>query len=184
MKNRALIVIDIQNDYFSDGKWPLYKMERSAEQAARVLQHARNAGDMIVHVQHIADDEQPAFFAPDTFGAAIHNSVTPLEGEHLVVKHQVNSFVQTDLKALLDEQGIEAVTVIGSMSHMCIDAGVRAASDYGYRVTVVEDACATRDLEFAGKIVSAEDVHSAYMSALGFAYAEITDTEAYLSVGG
>ena len=66
------------------------------------------------------------------------------------------------------------------MSHMCIDATTRASSDFGYKTTVVQDACATRDLEFGGVTVPAASVHAAMMSALGFAYATIVDTEAYI----
>ena len=61
-----------------------------------------------------------------------------------------------------------------------VDATARAASDYGYRTTVVQDACATRDLEHEGVTVPAASVHAAMMSALGFAYATITDTDSYV----
>src|SRR3546814_14914555 len=67
------------------------------------------------------------------------------------------------------------------MSHMCIDAATRAASDLGYRTTVVHDACATRDLEFDGQVVPAAQVHNAYMSALAFAYAKVTTADEYLA---
>ena len=73
------------------------------------------------------------------------------------------------------------LTIIGSISHVCIDAATRAASDFGYNVTVVEDACASRDLEFKGNKIPAEEVHAAYMSALGFAYATVVETDTYLS---
>ena len=82
---------------------------------------------------------------------------------------------------MLDEHGIEETVIIGAMSHMCIDATARAASDYGYKVTVVHDACATRDLEFNGQTVPAAQVQTALMSALGFAYAKIMTTDEYLA---
>ena len=69
------------------------------------------------------------------------------------------------------------VVIVGAMSHMCIDATTRAAADHGYRVTVVADACATRDSEFDGRLVPAADVHAAFMSALAFAYAEVKKTD-------
>jgi nicotinamidase-related amidase len=67
------------------------------------------------------------------------------------------------------------------MSHMCIDGIVRAAADLGYGVTVIHDACATRDLEFNGVVVPAAQVHAAFMSALGFAYAKVVSAEEFLS---
>jgi nicotinamidase-related amidase len=64
---------------------------------------------------------------------------------------------------------------------MCVDAGVRAAGDLGYRCVVVHDACATDDQEFNGAIVCAADVHAAFMAALGFGYAKLLSTEEYLA---
>ena len=124
--------------------------------------------------------DEPPFFAPNSEGAQIHSSVTPNEGEPTVLKHQVNAFKETNLKSVLDEKGVKQVTFVGAMSHMCIDAAARAASDFGYEVTVIEDACASRDLEFEGRTIGAEDVHSAYMSSLGFAYATVARTDEYL----
>ena len=180
MSKKALIVVDIQNDYFADGKWPLHNMEASAAKAAQVLQHARNAGDLIIHVRHESEADA-SFFLPDSEGAEIHDSVAPLEGEPVVVKHHINSFLQTNLKELLDQHNVEKLTLAGSMSHMCIDAATRAAADYNYAVTVIEDACASHNMDFNGRVVAAEDVHAAYMFALGFAYAEIKTAAEYLA---
>lgn len=101
--------------------------------------------------------------------------------ETVVLKHFPNAFRETGLKELLDNQGIENLVIIGSMSHMCIDATTRAAKDFGYNVRVVHDACASRDLEFNGSMVPAAQVHAAFMSALGFAYAEVISTATFLS---
>ncbi|KIC12000.1 Isochorismatase [Leisingera sp. ANG-M1] len=181
MTKSALILIDIQNDYFPGGKWELHGIEASAANARRLLDQARAQGQFIVHMHHeFASDDAP-FFAPGSEGAQIHASMQPADGEPTVLKHHVNSFRDTNLKRLLDENGITDVTIAGDMSHMCIDAAARAAADYGYAVTVVEDACSSRDLEFNGATIAAEDVHKAYMSALGFAYAAIVTTDAYLA---
>jgi nicotinamidase-related amidase len=84
----------------------------------------------------------------------------------VVLKHFVNSFRETELQSILDEQGIRDLVIVGSMSHMCID-GIARAADLGYGVTVIHDACACRDLEFNGvTVVPAAQVHAAFMSAL------------------
>ncbi len=181
MSQRALIVIDVQNDYFPGGKWTLHKIEESAANAARVLDKARNDEDVVIHVHHEFQMETPPFFEPGTIGAEIHSTMTPRDGEATVLKHQVNAFLGTDLKSILDDNQIKDVTIVGNMSHMCIDAVARAASDFGYNVTVVEDACSSRDLEFKGESIAAEDIHKAYMSALGFAYAGVVSTNDYLA---
>lgn len=179
MSKRAVVVIDIQNDYFPNGKYELVGIERAAANAAKVIGVARAKGDRVIHVQHIFPSPDAPFFTPDSEGAEINPVVAPQEGETVVVKNSPNPFLKTNLKEILDADGIEEVVVIGAMSHMCIDATTRAASDYGYKTTVVQDACATRDLEFGGVTIPAASVHAAMMSALGFAYATIADTESY-----
>ena len=181
MPKRALVLIDIQNDYFPGGKWPLSGIESAAENAARVLAAARVAGELVVHVRHEFPTADAPFFALGSDGAKIHPKVRNFEGEPVVLKHHVNSFRETDLKALLDRHGVEEVVICGAMSHMCVDAGARAASDLGYRCVVVHDACATRDQEFEGTVVPAAQVHAAFMAALKFGYATSVSTEEYLA---
>src|SRR5262249_8622200 len=181
MPKRALVLIDIQNDYFPGGKWTLSGIESAADNAARVLAAARAAGDLVVHVRHEFPTADAPFFAPRSSGAQIHPKVQDREGEPVVLKHHVNSFRETDLKALLDSQGVEVVVICGAMSHMCVDAGARAASDLGYRCVVVHDACATRDQEFEGAVVPAAQVHAAFMAALRFGYARLVTTAEYLA---
>ncbi|MEO1192942.1 MAG: cysteine hydrolase family protein [Pseudomonadota bacterium] len=180
MTKRAVIAIDIQNDYFPGGKWALEGIDGAADNAARLIAAARQSGDTIVHVRHEFQSADAPFFAPGTEGAKVHQKVLPAEGEHQVLKHSVNAFQGTDLKALLEQEGVEELVVCGAMSHMCIDAAVRAGKDFGFTCTVAQDACATRDLEFEGKVIPAAQVHAAYMSALGFAYAQVVTTETVL----
>jgi nicotinamidase-related amidase len=181
MPKRALLLIDIQNDYFPGGKWTLAGMELAADNAARLLAAARVKGDLVVHVRHEFPSADAPFFQPGSDGAKIHAKVQSLSGEPVVLKHHVNAFRETDLKQILDSHGIEEVVICGAMSHMCVDAGTRAASDLGYQSIVVHDACATRDQEFASKTIPAADVHAAFMAALQFGYAQLVSTEEYLA---
>ncbi len=181
MSKRALIVIDVQKDYFPGGKWSLHEMETAADNAARVLAAARAAGDLIVHVRHEFPTADAPFFTPSSEGAKIHPKVDRREGEPVVLKHHVNAFRDTNLKEILDSHGVEEVVLCGAMSHMCVDAGVRAASDLGYKCFVVHDACATRDQEFAGRVVPAVEVHAAFMAALQFGYAQLLSADEYLA---
>jgi nicotinamidase-related amidase len=181
MPKRALVLIDIQNDYFPGGKWTLSGIESAADNAARVLAAARATGDLIVHVRHEFPTADAPFFAPGSSGASIHPKVRNLEGESVVLKNHVNSFRETDLKALLDRNAVEEVVICGAMSHMCVDSGVRAASDFGFKCVVVHDACATRDQEFDGAVVPAAQVHAAFMAALRFGYARLVTTSEYLA---
>lgn len=181
MSKSALIIVDIQNDYFPDGKWTVDKMEIAAANAARLIADARAKGVRIIHVHHEFPAAPAPFFEPGSEGAQIHQSVAPLEGETTILKHRANSFHDTGLKDILDGDGISDVVICGAMSQMCIDATTRAAADFGYAVTLVHDACGAREAAFGGLTVPAEQVHASFMAALGSAYATVTDTNAYLA---
>jgi nicotinamidase-related amidase len=181
MAKQALIVVDIQNDYFPQGKWPLVSADAAADNAARLIEAFRDAGDSVVHIRHEFTSEEAPFFTPNSEGAKLHPKVLNRADEPVVLKHFVNSFRETELKSILDEQGIKELVVVGSMSHMCVDGITRAAADFGYTVTVIHDACATRDLEFNGVTVPAAQVHAAFMAALAFAYASVVSTNDYLA---
>ena len=180
MTKRALIVVDLQNDYFPGGKWTLSGVDAAADNAAQLLAAAREQGELVVHVRHEFPTQDAPFFAVGSEGAQIHPKVRSQGDEHVVVKSQINSFRETDLKEVLDRNGIKEVVICGAMSHMCVDAVTRAARDFGYEVTVIHDACATRDLEFNGVRVPAAQVHAAFMAALGFAYATMRSTSQHL----
>lgn len=181
MTNEALIIVDLQNDYFPDGRWPLVGIEDAAANARLVLNRFREKKMAVVHIRHEFPADNAPFFAPGSHGAQINELVMPNDEEPVVLKHHPNAFRDTNLKTLLDGQGIRKLTILGAMSHVCIDATVRAAVDFGYDVTVVHDAIATRDLEFEGTTVPARQVHAAYMAALAFAYAQVVSTGDYLS---
>lgn len=177
----GLIIVDIQNDYFKDGKMELVNPDKAASNAARILAWFRgNNEENIFHVQHIAADPAMGFFLPDTEGVEIHESVQPLENEDIIIKNFPNSFLQTDLESKLKENNVTKVIIIGMMTHMCIDATARAAVDLGFETTVIEDACATLDLSYDGHDVPAEQVHYAFIGALNGMYAAITSTENFL----
>lgn len=181
MKTSGLIVVDLQNEYLPTGKLPLTGIEAAVANAARVIAYTRHKGMPVFHIRHeFAHDEAPVFI-PGTEGVQIQASVAPVAGEPVIVKNHINAFRETDLKQQLDAHEVEEVVVVGAMSHMCIDAVVRAAADMGYAVTVLHDACATLDLEFNGVTVPAAQAHAAAMAAFAFAYGSVISTDKYLS---
>jgi nicotinamidase-related amidase len=182
----ALILIDLQNDYFPGGAMELVGMTQAAAKAQDVLTACRQARRPIFHIQHLALGPDAAFFRPNTVGVEIHESVRPLPGEALIQKHYPNAFRETGLLEALNNAGAEEVIIAGAMSHMCIDATTRAAFDNGLRGTVIHDACASRDLIFEGLTIPAAHVHGAFMAALGMRYARVMSVEEFLeaSPGG
>lgn len=172
----ALLLIDIQNDYFAGGRMALHEPDHAARQAASVLAHFRATGRPVVHVRHVADRPGATFFLPDTDGALIHRSVAPAPGEVVVEKHRPNSFLGTDLAAQLESIGATSLVIVGMMTHMCVDSTTRAASDHGFDCVVVADACATRDQTFNGLRVEAASVHAAFLAALDGSFAAVQST--------
>ena len=181
MSKRAVVVVDLQNDYWPTGKWPLANIEQAAANAARVIEKARADGDIVIHVRHEFASADAPFFIAGTEGAAINPAVEPNQGEPTVVKNYPNAFRETELKQLLDEKGVREVVVVGAMSHMCIAATGRAATDFGYDTVVVHDACATRDVEFDGMTVPASQGHSSSMSSLSFASGKVVGASEYIA---
>lgn len=169
----ALLLIDLQNDYFPGGKMELVGSNEAAANAALLLDSFRKKNQEIIHVQHISSGEGSSFFLPETNGVETHESVAPYDGELVITKHFPNSFRETALLQTLQDKKVNHLIVCGAMSHMCIDATVRAAFDFGLQCTVAHDGCATRDLSFEGKVVGAAEVHAGYMAALSAVYAKV-----------
>lgn len=169
MKNKALLIIDIQMFYFPGGSVPLVEPEKAAQNAAQVLNYARNNNILVIHIKHNANS-----------GSEIHQLVSPIDGEKVISKSEANAFSGTDLLDYLKEKNIEELIITGMQTHMCVEAATRAAYDLGFTCTVIEDACATRDLKFKDKIVKAEDVHYSTLSALNRTYATIITTEEFI----
>ena len=169
-KNTALVIIDIQNFYFPGGSLPLFEPEKAALNAQKILNYSRKNKILVVHVKHNASS-----------GSEIHDLVKPLENEIIISKDKANAFIDTDLLELLKEYNIEKLILCGMQTHMCLEAATRAASDYGFTCTVIEDACTTRDLKFGDTLVLAKDVHYSTLSSLNNTYAKVISTEEFLN---
>lgn len=177
----ALLVIDIQKDYFPGGKFPLVNPLPAAQKAYELLQCFREHGGRHVHIQHISIKPDATFFIRGDSGSDIHDSVAHFVGEPIVYKHYPNSFRETDLLEILQGWGIERVVITGMMTHMCVDATARAAVDLGFKLIVVEDACATRDLTYGETTVPAEHVHKAFLAALK-SYGQVMKTDEVITL--
>ena len=169
----ALVLVDIQQDYFPKGRMEVGGAVEASRAAIKLLDHFRAKKLPVVHVQHISTRAGATFFLPDTEGINFYEGVRPLAAEAVVRKHFPNSFRDTNLHEYLESQKIKELVICGMMSHMCIDATVRAAFDRGYGCIVAHDACAARNLVFNGIDIPATHVHGAYMAALGAVYAKV-----------
>lgn len=179
--NTALVLIDIQNDYFPGGRMELVGSTEAAAAAARLLSAFRRASWPIFHVRHISTRPGSTFFLPGTPGAEFHESVSPCQGEVVVTKQYPNGFRETGLLDGLRSAEVNGILFCGMMTHMCVDATVRAAFDLGFTCTVSQDACATRDLVFDKTTIPAFQVHGSFLAALAGVYARVKTTDDILA---
>lgn len=179
----ALVIIDVQNDYFAGGNMSLVGSAEAGQKAKQLLEYYRQNHMPVIHIKHIALQADATFFLPGTIGAEIHSSVTPKGGEKVITKHYPNSFRETELLDYLKSKGITRLVICGMMTDVCVDATVRAAMDLGFNNTVISDACATRNRELEPQIIEAAEVNTAFlagMAALDGLYAKVMTTEQYI----
>lgn len=177
----ALLIIDIQNDYFPGGSMELVGPIEAGARAQRALALFRERSWPVVHVRHVAVEPEATFFRPDTPGAEIHPCVSPLPGESIIEKHFPNAFRETPLLEHLRGHDVTRLVIVGMMTHMCIDTSVRAAADLGFECLLAHDACATLAQSFGGVTVSAENVQVAFLAALDGTFAEVLSVDELLS---
>ena len=177
----ALIIVDIQNDYFPEGKLPLVGPIEASQQAARLLDRFHATQRPIIHIQHLAVRPGATFFLPGTMGADFHPNVQPLPDEPIVQKNFPNSFRDTPLLAVLREKQINRLIICGMQTNLCIDATTRAAADFGFECMVAADACAARNLTYDSVTVPADLVHHAFLAALNGSYAKVLKVDQILA---
>ncbi|MDY0746828.1 isochorismatase family protein [Paucibacter sp. R3-3] len=144
MGRPALIVIDIQNDYFEGGAFPLWNARETLAAASRAAGLARDKGLPVVFVQHVARGPAP-FFQPDTVGVQLHDEIRAIVADSPVItKQHADAFAETTLHDTLQALGVDALIVCGMMTQNCVThtAISRRADDYR-DVTVLTDASTT-----------------------------------------
>lgn len=172
----TLILIDCQEEYRS-GFLPLTGVDAAVTEASVLLNRARALGTPVVHVKHVG--KPGGAFDPGAPGGQIMAELTPAEGETVVEKGLPNSFAGTDLQAALAAADRKTLIVAGFMTHMCVSATTRSALDHGYFTTVVDSACATRDLpKPKGGVLAAAELHDAALTALSDRFAVIASDSA------
>ncbi|RZJ55802.1 MAG: cysteine hydrolase [Flavobacterium sp.] len=176
----ALLIIDVQNDYFENGRMPLVNAKEASEKAKNVLNLFREKKLPVIHIQHISTRPAATFFLPNTDGIAIHENVKPAENEKVIIKNFPNSFKDTELLKYLNEESITELVICGMMTQNCVDSTVRAAKDYDFNCVVIGDACATKDLEVNGQTVKAEQVQIAFLASLNYYFAKVKTLEQYI----
>lgn len=179
MMKKALLVIDVQNDYFDGGKYPLVEPQKALAKINLLERYFLDQALPIIYIQHI--NETGLFFIKETLGCELHPQLL-IQGNSLVTtKHFPNSFLETNLLTLLKIHAVKELVITGMMTHMCVDSTTRAAKDLGFNNILICDAVATSALEFEGQVIQAQEVQIAYLSALQ-KFAHITTVEKFLAI--
>lgn len=179
----ALLLIDFQREYFDPARLYAPDGPSAAANAARLLDAAAAVGMKVVHVQHVAANPASPVFAAGSPGIEFVDPVRPRAGQDVVVKTIPSSFHRTDLDARLRMAKVDTLLLTGIATHMCIDHTARDALALGHRVVVVGDACASRDLpDPDGRLLRADELHRAALTALADRFADVLTTERTLAL--
>jgi nicotinamidase-related amidase len=143
---RALIVIDVQNDYFPDGKFPLHNAEATLDAVLTAAAAARAQGVPVVFVRHVADETRgPApFFSPGSRGAALHPRLAAVVADApQIVKTHADAFFRTDLEETLAAHEVEELLLCGMMTQNCVTHTALSKAAEKYRTVILSDCCCT-----------------------------------------
>ncbi|KAA8735570.1 cysteine hydrolase [Acinetobacter qingfengensis] len=176
---QALLIIDVQNDYFQGEKMPLFQPEQALKNI-HLLEHFFHSQKLpVIYIQHF-NSENSKFFYENTIGAELHTELALAADAIIVSKRYPNSFYQTTLQQTLQHLAIEQLVITGMMTHMCIDSTTRHAAELGFQPILIHDATATKDLNDLGKTVAAQDVQIAFLAALS-RFAQLQSTQQFLT---
>ena len=181
MPKRALIAIDVQNEYF-DGALPISDPppQTSLANVGRAMDAAAAAGVPVVVVRHGDTDPQAEIFRQGSHAWELHPEVDRRERDHLIDKHLPGSFTGTGLEGILAADGIDTVAIAGYMTHMCVDTTSRQAAHLGLGVEILADATGTLALQNSGGAASGEELHRATLVAQGQLFADVVSTDEWL----
>lgn len=176
---QALLVIDVQNDYFQGGKMELYSPLEALKQINKLENYFMEKKEPIIYMRHVMHQEGAPFFEIGTEGAELHKDLNFTESSTVIEKLYPNSFIETNLADVLQELEVEQLVITGMMTHMCVDSTTRAASELGFNPIVISDTTATLALTHEDHTVSAQDAQHAFLSALSN-FATVIKSDKYL----
>ncbi|MES2347208.1 MAG: cysteine hydrolase family protein [Pseudomonadota bacterium] len=178
---RALIVIDVQNEYFTGQMKIEYPpVEASLPNIGRAMDAAREAGIPVVVVQHDAPEASP-IFARGSDGWQLQPLVAQRAADHRINKKMASVFAGTDLAEWLAANAIDTLTIVGYMTHNCNASTIYEAMHRGLQVEVLQDATGALPYENAAGKVSAEEIHRVFNTVFHSNFGAVASTEEWQS---
>ncbi|MEQ8225187.1 MAG: cysteine hydrolase family protein [Candidatus Eremiobacterota bacterium] len=177
--NRVLLVIDVQNEYFS-GKLPIKYPEKSMENIVRAMEHAEKNHIPVILIQHTALQENSPVFKKGSPEWEIHSDIKKRKYDSIIEKNFPGSFTGTGLNDMLKEKHADTVTICGYMTQMCCDTTARQAMHLGYKVEFLSDATGAPDVSNYAGHISAEELHKAVLIIQASRFSEVLSVEDWM----
>lgn len=177
---RVLLVIDVQNEYFS-GKLPVSYPEDSFPNILKAMDEAAAHRIPSIIIQHTAPNPNSSTFVKDSPAWQIHPEVLSKPHLAIVEKNLPGSFTGTDLEAILQKEAIDRITICGYMTQMCCDTTARQAFHLGYPVEFLSDATGTLDIANEAGQIKAEELHRAILVTQAMRFSKVMSTADWLN---
>jgi nicotinamidase-related amidase len=179
---RALVVIDVQNEYVDGGLLIEYPpVQQSLAHIGRAMDAARAAGVPVVVVQNFAPPSSP-LFARGSQGAQLHPVVATRARDHHLEKTLPSAFAGTDLERWLADNGIDTLTLVGYMTHNCVDSTAKHALHAGFKVEFLHDASGSVPYANRAGFASAETIHRSFSIVLQSRFAAVLGTQEWVDL--
>ncbi len=176
MPRMALLVIDVQNEYFT-GKLPVTFPNGSLANILRCMDESSKSGIPVAVIQHSSSGNT---FRKGTAGWELHDEIRKRKYDVLIEKHLPGSFTGTGLEDWLRQHNIDTVAITGYMTQMCCDTTARQALHRGYGVEFLSDATGTLDITNSAGYVSAGDLHKAILVTQESRFSKVMDTDSWI----
>lgn len=176
---RALLVIDVQNEYFT-GKMPITYPAGSFDKILGTVDAANQNDIPVILIRHGAPQKDAAAFVKGSMGWEIREELLGKKHLCIIDKTLPGSFTDTRLEELLRELEIDTIVICGYMTQMCCDTTARQAVHLGFSAEFLADATGTLDVaNNAGKI-TAEDLHKAILITQAMRFSKVLSTDEWI----
>jgi nicotinamidase-related amidase len=177
---RALLIIDVQNIYFT-GKLPVSYPSGSPDNVLKAIDVATQQGFPVVVIQHSANTPVDSLFRKGSFEWELHPDIAQRPHDLLVEKHLPGSFTNTNLEAWLKANGIDTVVITGYMTQMCCDTTARQAFHLGFGVEFLSDATGTLAIKNDAGSVTAKELHRAILVTQAMRFSKVINTADWIA---
>lgn len=176
---RALLVIDVQNEYFT-GKLPVSYPKDSLSKILNVMDAASENNIMIILIQHTAAQKGASTFVKGSNEWELHDQIKSKRHDYLIGKNLPGSFTNTNLESILRDNKVDTVVICGYMSQMCCDTTSRQATHLGFSVEFLSDATGTLDISNYAGSIRAEELHRAVLVTQAMRFSKVLSSDEWI----